>query len=372
MRVVVVSGIWPPDPGGPASHAPALADFLAARGHAVEVVTTADAQPGRARIRFSGRRGARAAPRPGRLLVREACAPRGRRLRDEHDPARRDRRRLARRPLVVKLVSDEVFERAAREGGTSGTLDAFQGETGGARTRFLRATRDRRCAARGTSSPRARTSARSRSAGGSSPSVCRCCRTRRPGPHFRRASTARGARAPRRHPRLRRAAGAAEGGRVLLEALAAVPDVTLVVAGDGPERAALEHERRELGLDGRVSFLGERAARARAPALRAPPTRQCCSPPGRTSRTRSSRRSRSAAPSSRRPLAVFRRWCATGRTACSSRRAIRRRSAAAIATLLRRRRACGALADARRSVEGYAETAVFERIEAELVRAATA
>ena len=45
MRVVVVSGIWPPDPGGPASHAPALADFLSARGHQVEVVTTADSEP---------------------------------------------------------------------------------------------------------------------------------------------------------------------------------------------------------------------------------------------------------------------------------------------------------------------------------------
>ena len=45
MRVLVVSGIWPPDPGGPASHAPALADFLRLRGHTVEVVTTADAAP---------------------------------------------------------------------------------------------------------------------------------------------------------------------------------------------------------------------------------------------------------------------------------------------------------------------------------------
>ena len=45
MNVLVVSGIWPPDPGGPASHAPALADFLRGRGHTVEVVTTADRAP---------------------------------------------------------------------------------------------------------------------------------------------------------------------------------------------------------------------------------------------------------------------------------------------------------------------------------------
>ena len=45
MKVVVVSGIWPPDVGGPASHAPALAAALLDAGHAVEVVTTADAPP---------------------------------------------------------------------------------------------------------------------------------------------------------------------------------------------------------------------------------------------------------------------------------------------------------------------------------------
>jgi glycosyltransferase involved in cell wall biosynthesis len=35
-----------------------------------------------------------------------------------------------------------------------------------------------------------------------------------------------------------------------------VPDVSVTVAGEGPERAALEATARELGLDGRVSFLG--------------------------------------------------------------------------------------------------------------------
>ena len=40
-----MSGIWPPDVGGPASHAPAVAAFLSARGHGVEVVTTASREP---------------------------------------------------------------------------------------------------------------------------------------------------------------------------------------------------------------------------------------------------------------------------------------------------------------------------------------
>jgi glycosyltransferase involved in cell wall biosynthesis len=45
--VIVVSGIWPPDVGGPASHAPEVARFLLGRGHEVEVVTTASAAPAR-------------------------------------------------------------------------------------------------------------------------------------------------------------------------------------------------------------------------------------------------------------------------------------------------------------------------------------
>src|SRR5207247_1003865 len=45
VKVLIVSGIWPPDVGGPASHAPEVASFLGTRGHDVEVVTTADSAP---------------------------------------------------------------------------------------------------------------------------------------------------------------------------------------------------------------------------------------------------------------------------------------------------------------------------------------
>ena len=32
MKVLIVSGIWPPDVGGPASHAPEVAEFLRVPG----------------------------------------------------------------------------------------------------------------------------------------------------------------------------------------------------------------------------------------------------------------------------------------------------------------------------------------------------
>jgi glycosyltransferase involved in cell wall biosynthesis len=43
-----------------------------------------------------------------------------------------------------------------------------------------------------------------------------------------------------------------------LDAVAKVPSVDLLVAGDGPDRARLERHTRELGVDDRVRFLGQR------------------------------------------------------------------------------------------------------------------
>ena len=49
---------------------------------------------------------------------------------------------------------------------------------------------------------------------------------------------------------------------VLLRAAALVPDLFVWIAGEGPERGALEHLARELGVSERVKFLGWRTDRA--------------------------------------------------------------------------------------------------------------
>jgi glycosyltransferase involved in cell wall biosynthesis len=259
VKVLVVSGIWPPDPGGPASHAPALADFLAGKGHDVEVVTTADAPPAARPYpvswapRRSPLRHLRAA-----LLVRDAA-----RRSDVVYSTSMVRRaaagaRLARRPLVVKLVSDEVFERATRSGGYAGTLDEFQRLGGGLRTRALRASR---------------TAALRRARHVFCPSAYLRDVALRWGLDPERVSVlpnpAPDVPAMPSRDELRGELGVSGAvlvfaGRlgpqkalgVALDALAGLDDVTFVVAGDGPERAALERRAAELGLDSRVRFLG--------------------------------------------------------------------------------------------------------------------
>ncbi len=259
MRVVVVSGIWPPDPGGPASHAPAVADFLAERKHSVQVVTTADSEPGARpyRVEWAARRSPLRHVRAA-WLVRK-CA-RGADVVYATSMIRRAAigSRLARRPLVVKLVSDEVFERETRSGRYVGTLDEFQRIGGGARIRLLRATRNAALrGARHVFCP----SAYLRDVAlrwGVDPE--RVSVLPNPAPEIPPLPSREDLRtelgvdgnalvfAGRLGPQ--KALG------VALAALTHVPDVTLTVAGDGPERAALEARAAELGLGGRVRFLG--------------------------------------------------------------------------------------------------------------------
>ena len=256
-----MSGIWPPDVGGPASHAPALALALTERGHEVEVVTTAEAEP--SSRGYTVRGVSRRLPAPLRHLAV---------VREVHRAARRAERvyattmvrraalgaLLARRPLVVKLVADEAFERARRAGRFAGTLEEFQRSRGGPRDRILRATR--------------------------TAALRRAQRVIVPSAYLREIAIGWGL-APQRllvvpnpAPALPGRPSRAEaramlgiGGFALgtagrltaqkalgdaLEALARVPGVELLVLGDGPERAALERHTAELGLSERVRFLG--------------------------------------------------------------------------------------------------------------------
>jgi glycosyltransferase involved in cell wall biosynthesis len=261
VRTLVVSGIWPPDVGGPASHAPEVAGFLRSRDHDVEVVTTASRSPAQEAyaVRWVSRRlpiGARHAAGAA-LVARRAAASDvvyttgmfGRSALGA---------RLARTPYVVKLTADPAHERARRRGLSRADVEGFQRERGHVRVRVLRA-------------------ARNAELHGAARILC-------PSAFLRDLVLAWGIEPGRAEvlpnplpvlPDLPERAEARErfglngatlvfAGRltaqkslhVALEALARNEGVSLVVAGEGEERPELERRAADLGLDGRVRFLG--------------------------------------------------------------------------------------------------------------------
>jgi glycosyltransferase involved in cell wall biosynthesis len=140
VRILVVSGIWPPDVGGPASHAPEAAAWLRDAGHEVRVVVTADEEPAREdyRVEWVPRSRLRH-PRTVAAIVRAArdvdvVYTTGMLTRSAAGS------RVARRPFVAKLTADPAFERARRRGLFAGSLAEFQQERS-ARTLPLRKTR---------------------------------------------------------------------------------------------------------------------------------------------------------------------------------------------------------------------------------------
>jgi len=141
MRILVVSGIWPPDVGGPASHAPQAADELAARGHEVTVVTTASRTP--AARPYPVHHVSRSLP-PGvrHAAVAATVARLSRRADVVYATSMVGRTALAARtPLVIKIAGDVAFERAVRRGLYCGGLEAFQTAELDARARVLRGWR---------------------------------------------------------------------------------------------------------------------------------------------------------------------------------------------------------------------------------------
>jgi glycosyltransferase involved in cell wall biosynthesis len=261
VNVLVVSGIWPPDVGGPASHAPDVADFLSSRGHRVEVVTTAAAIP--AARGYPVFWASRSIPK-GLLHVRAAAlvAKRASKADVVYTTGMFGRSSAgavaARRPYVVKLTADPAFERARRRGEAVGNVDEFQRGGGGARGRAYRVARDaelQRAAHIICPSAWLRELVLSWGVDEARVSVLA-----NPTPVLPEL-------APREELRASfglNGATLAFAGRltvqkslgVALEALAQVEGVSIVLAGEGNEREPLERRAAELGLGARVRFLG--------------------------------------------------------------------------------------------------------------------
>lgn len=262
MRILIVTGIFPPDIGGPATYVPQIAEGLAQRGHAVTVVTLSDRldhEDGGYPFRVI--RLPRRAFRPWRMgrtvlvllrLGRRADVLFVNGLALESVLANF----VLRKPLVMKVVGDLAWERATGRGWTADDFETFQRRRYGLRIELLKALR--------------------------SWWTRRADRVIVPSRYLARWVAGWGVPAEKivviynavepvdgvepLPVLLRTPVKAVTVGRLvpwkqvngLLEALTEVPELGLVVVGDGPERPRLERRARELGVQDRVYFAGRR------------------------------------------------------------------------------------------------------------------
>jgi glycosyltransferase involved in cell wall biosynthesis len=252
MRIVFITGIWPPDVGGPATHGPDFSRFLRDRGHEVHVVTMADGETtdrpvavhtvprGRPfvirypQLGLSALRHARSADviYATATVAAAAAAAVG-----------------ARRPLVLKLTTDPAYERAWRYGFFRGRLEEFQ-EARDPRSVTLRALRTQSLRRARRIVVPSRYLARFAEQW-VDPARIEVLVNPVPAPgHVEAADVG-----PRTFVYVGRLSHQ-KGLPVLLEALSAVPDANLELVGDGPDRTALEQQVVSLGLGERVRFLG--------------------------------------------------------------------------------------------------------------------
>lgn len=143
LRILIVTGIFPPDIGGPAHYVPGMAQALQLRGHDVRVVTLADnPQETRGAYAFPVERIGRRQPRllrMARTIARIAHLGRAADVLYLNGLVLEGviASMLCRKPAVVKVVGDLMWERAQARGRRE-TLDEFQNVTLPFTWQFLR------------------------------------------------------------------------------------------------------------------------------------------------------------------------------------------------------------------------------------------
>jgi glycosyltransferase involved in cell wall biosynthesis len=261
MKVLVVTGIFPPDIGGPATYVPAISDELVKRGHTVTVVTLSDSLLHDDRsYPFSVQRIRRAIFKPWRfMLVVAGMLRRGRHADVIYVNGLQLEAAVAnvflRRPLVQKIVGDWAWERAANKGWVRDSFDEFQKRRHGVKVELLKVLR-RFCARRADALiVPSRYLARAIADWGVAESkiivVYNAVETPSCSPCAIPLSTPIKVVTVGRLVPWKQMDG-------LIEALAGCEDAGLVIVGDGPERSRLEALGQARQLTERVYFAGQR------------------------------------------------------------------------------------------------------------------
>ncbi len=266
MRVVVATGIYPPDIGGPATHSADLRRVLSDRGHRVVVLSLTD---DRCTDRTEGLvRHPRRWPWPLRSAAAALWLVRHRREYDVVYATGLDLpavagSRLARRPLALKVPGDRAWERGRRLGLTTSDFEAFQNERGGPiRLRAMRTVRNWaiRHASVVVVPSHYLAGIAERWSQGCTPVTVVLNGVLPPEPdHLEGDGRVGPAPAARGGLRIVFVGRLVAHKRVdlLLDALAVTdPSVTFEVVGDGPERDPLGAHAARLGLGSRVRFRG--------------------------------------------------------------------------------------------------------------------
>src|SRR5450432_1251874 len=263
MRIFIASGIFHPDSGGPATYLYRLLPELLARGHELRVLAYGNAATVGypypvERIPFQSL--------PIRLLKYARAYRRNAAWADliYLNSLGLPRSGEGRKPRVMKIVGDYAWERAVNKGWLPPTadIDAFQVQQQNPWLEWLKASRGREAQAMdrvivpsaylsemvigwGVPPERVQVIYNALDAAAYSPTITRSEARQQLGwlPNGHYVVTA---------ARLT----AWKGVDTLIDALARVPDVHLVVAGDGPQLAALKLRAAERRLKPRVTFLG--------------------------------------------------------------------------------------------------------------------
>ncbi len=265
MNLLITTGIFPPDIGGPATYVPQIARGLLERGHMVTVLTLSDSLENKHHAYpFRVVRLLRAQPKPLRMAQTVYTIWRlGRAAHALFVNGVALEAALANialgKPLVLKVVGDLAWERATEQGWSDETFEAFQTARHGPKIAILKALRAWWTRRAHRIIVPSRYLARWVSKWGVPEDRITVIYNVVTRPNGLSASAS-----PLKTPvKLVTAGRLVPLKRVdgIFEVIAGMKDVGLLVIGDGPERKRLESRVSELGINDRVFFTGEREQR---------------------------------------------------------------------------------------------------------------